>query len=82
MSRQAVADEMGIAHSYTVRGCTMDRITLAIVIFAGLISVSAGQETALQRSPKISLVLPSDIAPETVQINYFTEGSSERNGTA
>src|SRR5882724_13443563 len=53
----------------------MCRFALAFVLLAASVPASVGQEAGLQRLPRLSLVLPSGFASETVQINYFMGGS-------
>ena len=53
----------------------MCRFALAFVLLAASVPASVGQEAGSQRLPRLSLVLPSGFASETVQINYFMGGS-------
>lgn len=48
---------------------------LSFVLLVGGVLASAGQEGSVQHLPTISLILPSGIASESVQINYFMSGS-------
>lgn len=52
----------------------MCRFALTIAFLIGLIPALSGQDQGRQASRKISLVLPSGVASETVQINYFMTG--------
>jgi hypothetical protein len=53
----------------------MGRFALVIVILVALVSPSTSQDQASKRSPIVSLVLPSGIPSEDVQIDYFMGGS-------
>ena len=52
----------------------MFRSILRIALLVAAVPVAAGQDSASRQAPKITLTLPSDIASETVQINYFMIG--------
>jgi len=52
----------------------MRRFVPVIVLLLVLVPTSVGQDEGSQRSPRVLLVLPSGVASETVQINYFMSG--------
>jgi len=52
----------------------MCRFALGIVLVVGLVLASAGQDKGSQYLPRVSLALPSGVASETAQINYFMTG--------
>lgn len=53
----------------------MVRFALSIVLLIGAAPAATNQEVTLPPGPTITLVLPSGIASETVQINYFMTGA-------
>jgi hypothetical protein len=53
----------------------MSSFSLGIVLLFVAASIATGQDNASPQTPRVTLILPSGVASENVQINYFMVGA-------